>query len=123
MQMEPSPAPEATRLTEPWRTSPTAKTPGRFVSSNKGCVPGEHVAPLVSDHRGREPLGEGLRANENEERRRRHGLELAGVAILELEALGATLAPSADHLDAIYSHVDAGMQADATSRVAGLFHS
>src|SRR5262252_3938739 len=33
--MEPSPTAEATRLTEPRRTSPAANTPGRLVSS--GC--------------------------------------------------------------------------------------
>jgi hypothetical protein len=31
--MLPSPTPEATRLTEPWRTSPAAKMPGTLVSS------------------------------------------------------------------------------------------
>src|SRR5215475_8100910 len=34
--MEPSPTAEATRLIEPDRTSPAAKTPGRLVSSRKG---------------------------------------------------------------------------------------
>ena len=33
---EPSPTAEATRLTLPDRTSPTAKTPGRLVSSSSG---------------------------------------------------------------------------------------
>src|SRR5216683_6015481 len=33
----PSPTAEATRLTEPERTSPAAKTPGRLVSRRKGC--------------------------------------------------------------------------------------
>src|SRR6266446_707244 len=32
----PSPTPEATRLTEPWRTSPTTKIPGTLVSSKPG---------------------------------------------------------------------------------------
>src|SRR5437016_4259015 len=35
--MEPSPTAEATRLTEPERTSPAANTPGRLVSSRNGC--------------------------------------------------------------------------------------
>jgi hypothetical protein len=30
---EPSPTAEATRLTEPWRTSPAANTPGTLPSS------------------------------------------------------------------------------------------
>jgi hypothetical protein len=34
--MLPLPTAEATRLTEPWRTSPAAKTPGRLVSSSIG---------------------------------------------------------------------------------------
>src|SRR5580658_6750664 len=34
--MEPSPTPDATRFTDPRRTSPTANTPGTLVSSNPG---------------------------------------------------------------------------------------
>ena len=34
--IDPSPTAEATRLTEPLRTSPAAKTPGRLVSSTIG---------------------------------------------------------------------------------------
>ena len=36
MAVAPSPTAEATRLTEPWRMSPAAKTPGRLVSSSSG---------------------------------------------------------------------------------------
>jgi hypothetical protein len=36
--MAPSPTAEATRLIDPLRTSPTAKTPGRFVSSGSGVI-------------------------------------------------------------------------------------
>ena len=43
-------------------------------------------------------MGEGLGADQNEDRRRRHRFDLAGVAMLELEALQAPLAP---HFDAI----------------------
>src|SRR5215467_963108 len=46
---DPSPTPEATRFTEPWRTSPTAKMPGTLVSSRKGSR--SSVQPL-----GRAPL-------------------------------------------------------------------
>ena len=38
--IEPSPTAEATRLIEPLRTSPTAKTPGRLVSSEQRRAPG-----------------------------------------------------------------------------------
>ena len=34
--MLPSPTPAATRLIEPWRTSPAAKMPGTLVSSRNG---------------------------------------------------------------------------------------
>ena len=33
MAIDPSPTAEATRLIEPWRTSPATKIPGTFVSS------------------------------------------------------------------------------------------
>jgi hypothetical protein len=40
--MDPSPAADATRLTLPALTSPTANTPGRLVSSSCGaCVSGQ----------------------------------------------------------------------------------
>src|SRR5437016_7485864 len=35
--IDPSPTAEATRLTEPERTSPAANTPGRLVSNRNGC--------------------------------------------------------------------------------------
>ena len=41
---DPSPTPDATRFTEPCRTSPTAKSPGIFVSSRKGSR--SRVQPL-----------------------------------------------------------------------------
>ena len=40
MVAAPSPTAEATRLTDPWRTSPAAKTPGRLVSSGSAGRPG-----------------------------------------------------------------------------------
>ena len=42
----PSPTAEATRLTDPWRTSPAANTPGRLVSSGSGR--GRRVAVLFT---------------------------------------------------------------------------
>src|SRR4051795_3178556 len=44
--MEPSPTAEATRLTEPLRTSPAANTPGRLVSSSSGGGRGSSSAPV-----------------------------------------------------------------------------
>jgi 4-alpha-glucanotransferase len=38
-------------------------------------------------------VGEGLGADQNEDRRRRHGFDLAGVAILEFDALQAPPRP------------------------------
>src|SRR6266704_3132993 len=43
----PSPTPEATRLTEPWRTSPTTKIPGTLVSSKLGSRLSVHDAGLL----------------------------------------------------------------------------
>ena len=41
--MDPSPTAEATRLTDPLRTSPTAKTPGRLDSRSCGrCGASQH---------------------------------------------------------------------------------
>src|SRR5436305_4180143 len=40
MALEPSPAPEATRFTEPWRASPATKMPGTLVSSRNGSRSG-----------------------------------------------------------------------------------
>lgn len=43
--MEPSPTAEATRLTEPLRTSLTANTPGKLISSKKGSRPTFRYVP------------------------------------------------------------------------------
>ena len=52
-QTAPSPAADATRLTEPCRTSPTAKTPGSVVSNMSGARPlvDVEVALAVSTRR------------------------------------------------------------------------
>src|SRR5205807_6043928 len=47
----PSPTPEATRLTEPWRTSPTTKIPGTLVSSNPGSRSSVHDGGLFPPRR------------------------------------------------------------------------
>src|SRR4029077_16484770 len=44
----PSPTAAATRLTEPWRTSPIAKTPGRLVSSGPWRLSPVRIKPLSS---------------------------------------------------------------------------
>src|SRR6516164_3909610 len=51
--MAPSPTAEATRLTLPDRTSPTAKTPGRFVSSIWGMSPARCPSGLATASRSR----------------------------------------------------------------------
>ena len=85
--MAPSPTAEATRLTEPWRTSPAAKTPGRLVSSSSGGrSSGQPAAAAVASRSGPvrrkpavvardlvgQPAGVGLGADQDEQRRRRH---------------------------------------------------
>src|SRR6266404_1906766 len=57
---DPSPTPEATRLIEPWRTSPTAKMPGTLVSLN-------YI---------RQPIGSRQRSNKNEHRACSHSFYL-----------------------------------------------
>ena len=44
--IEPSPAAEATRLTEPARTSPTANTPGTLVSKRLRAPPSDTSLPV-----------------------------------------------------------------------------
>lgn len=57
--IDPSPTAEAQRLTDPLRTSPAAKTPGRLVSSMNGvrpaavqrsffAVPGDSAGPVTT---------------------------------------------------------------------------
>src|SRR5215472_11963805 len=48
MTCAPSPTAAATRLTEPERTSPIAKTPGRLVSSGLSRLPPVRIKPLSS---------------------------------------------------------------------------
>ena len=82
--MEPSPTPDATRFTDPRRTSPTANTPGTLVSSRPGSRSsvqlwgalavahqrraGQDEAVLVALHHAVQPVGAGLRADEDEQR-------------------------------------------------------
>src|SRR5262249_40525925 len=55
MQTEPSPTAAATRLRLPARTSPTAKTPGRFVSKRCGGRRSGHRDAMRSEGRRSEP--------------------------------------------------------------------
>ena len=48
MAVAPPPTAEATRLTEPWRMSPAANTPGRLVSSSSGARLGVRHLPVAS---------------------------------------------------------------------------
>ena len=83
--IDPSPTADATRFTEPLRTSPAANTPGRLVSSRNGARPGrppalgvggarrqlgsgQHEALAVQLHAAAEPGGVGVGADEEEER-------------------------------------------------------
>ena len=94
---DPSPTADATRLTDPLRTSPAANTPGKLVSSRNGtrpasrqrsasavsagsAVPGQHEALPVERHTVAEPVGVRIGADE-EKQRRRFGWSLAARAL------------------------------------------
>src|SRR5438046_116358 len=57
MTIEPPPTADATRLTEPWRTSPTAQTPGVLVSAGRGALAGGVPAAHHEDALARYRLG------------------------------------------------------------------
>ena len=92
---DPSPTPEATLFTEPWRTSPTAKRPGTFVSKQERIsveLPalrvfsvadqvgaGQNESVLVTLDEIGEPIRSRRRADENEHRARRDPVNLIGV--------------------------------------------
>ncbi len=93
MAVAPSQTAEATRLIEPWRTSPAAKTPSRLVPVAAGarsggqpggaCVAeqvaaGHYEALIVVPGLVGEPAGVGLGADQDEQRRRRRGFGRAG---------------------------------------------
>ena len=86
--MEPSPTAEATRFTEPWRTSPATKTPGTLLSSRNGsrfsCQtsgilpslrkirPGKQKSLVVAQNARRKPGRDRRRADKNKQRGCRH---------------------------------------------------
>src|SRR5580658_10306735 len=91
---DPSPTPEATRFTEPCRTSPTAKIPGTFVSRRKGsrsstqplgCSPsfrigtGQNESALVALNQTRQPIRSRQGTDKNEHGTGRHPLYLVCV--------------------------------------------
>ena len=111
--MLPSPTPDATRLTEPWRTSPAAKMPGTLVSSRNGSRSSGHAAfpardqvhhvaagaditVLVADHRRGQPVGLRVGADEHEHGGRGFGDEFSGVAVLDDDGLEVVFAFDAD---------------------------
>ena len=80
MATEPSPTADATRLTDSCRTSPTARTRGKLVSSGKGLRvsghwwfsfsevrSGKHKSVVVSIYLWRQPIGVRLGPNGHEE--------------------------------------------------------
>ncbi len=89
--IEPSPTALAIRLTDRWRTSPTANTPGRLDSSRRGrrvsghpawlveVGAGEDELPLVARDDALQPPGARLLADEDEDRRQvQLGLAIGG---------------------------------------------
>ncbi len=97
MAIDPSPTAEATRLMEPWRTSPATKIPGTLVSSKKGsrckrpiarAAPvgdeigaGQNESMLVALDQVCDRAGVRHRANENKQCDGRDGLHLTGLII------------------------------------------
>ena len=105
--MPPSPTAAAQRFTEPERTSPAAKIPGRLVSSgpgerlapfHRGCI-GDRVAGLdealcIALDLGRQPVGTWPCANHGKDGRRLDGAPLMRAGVLQL---GGFKGPFAHH--------------------------
>ena len=111
--IEPSPTADATRLTEPWRTSPAANTPGMLVSRRNGRAverpdrrrrqvgAGEDEALLVPLDLGGQPLGVRAGADHEEQRvGRRRSRSCAVGAVAQHEVLEPAVAAAADDLGA-----------------------
>ena len=125
----PSPTAEATRLTDPDRTSPAANTPGRLVSSRNGCRrpvqwadcaragPGPDeplVVPL--DLRG-QPVGPRHRPDEAEQRRGRQRPHLPRLVVDELDRAEVAVAGHPPDLR-VAEHLDVGRLLDPPGQVA-----
>src|SRR5215207_2386052 len=103
MAVAPSPTAAATRLTEPWRMSPAANTPGRLVSSSSGgrfggqsggwfavaehATAGQQESAVVPLDGGGQPVGVGFGADQDEQRARRQGFCARGGPVLDGERL------------------------------------
>ena len=114
--MEPSPTAEATRFTDPYRTSPTAKTPGRLDSRNIGSRrsgqspaglavlqevgPGHHEPRLIAAHGIGQPLGARLGSDQDEQGSRPDRFGPTGFQIGKGQAFQAVLPGAAGHRDA-----------------------
>ena len=105
--MPPSPTAAAQRLTEPERTSPAAKIPGRLVSSGPGARPAPFHAGasatagpvlmkpfLVALDLGRQPVGAGLRADHGKDGGRLHRAAFAGLGVFQFDGFEALPAGS-----------------------------
>ena len=108
----PSPIAVVTRFTDPWRTSPAAKTPGTLVSSSAGpssgqpstssvqVAPGEDEAALVALDDAVQPLRVRLGADHHEQARRRDPLDRAARPVAHDDRLELLVALAVDQLDA-----------------------
>src|SRR5262249_49386255 len=125
----PSPTAEATRLTEPERTSPAADTPGRGGSSGDGARRGG--APGGAGERragggaagvgldgGGEPVGPGDGADEAEEGRGLQGPDRAGLAVGDLDPGELAVAGHAADLG-VAQDLDVVRLLDPAGQVAG----
>ena len=96
--MPPSPTAAAQRLTEPERTSPAAKIPGRLVSSGRGLTfalfPGRRVGHggagldesfLIALDLGRQPLGARIGADHGKNRGRPNDPPFAVLGVFQLD--------------------------------------
>ena len=132
--MAPSPTAEATRRTAPLRTSPTAKTPGRLVSRDKGCRAAGQAALLVALARGArpgddeavlveldlviQPTGVGLGADEHEQGPRRLLPSVARRRLLDHDGLQRLVPDEVAHL-CVGHHLDRGVVPNPIGEVPG----
>ena len=132
MAMEPSPTAEATRFTDPYRTSPTAKTPGRLDSRNIGSRrsgqspagrlqqigPGHHEPRLIAAYGIWQPLGARLGPDQDEQGSRPDRFGRTGFQIGKGQAFQAVLPGAAGHRDAA-ADADVGGSLDLPDKVRG----
>ena len=126
----PSPTAEATLLTEPDRTSPAAKTPGRLASSRNGGRsrrpegrlgegrPGQDEPLGVALDLRRQPVGPRLGSDEAEQRRRPQRPDLPRLLVDKLDLAEVSLARRPVNLG-VAEHLDPGMFLDPPGQVGG----